>query len=139
MNRIEPPRRWPKGLDNMLKAPLALGLALTALISGCSFTAPGGGAASRSGTEATTNSQLTTTERCQVLGGITADAACDCYDEFSYSLLRKAATRALEAEAAARYPESNQIEVSSIELYMNTAEAHGTAYRCDTPPGLALR
>jgi len=69
-------------------------------------------------------------ESCKMLGSVTAEADCACYDKLSYDRVRGAASRNLELKARAQYPDSDLIEVSGVNLYLNNAVAHGIAYKC---------
>lgn len=67
---------------------------------------------------------------CQVLGQVTARADCACHDKMSYDHVRGEASRNLEQQARMRYPDSDRIEISSVNLYLNNAVARGVAYKC---------
>lgn len=77
-------------------------------------------------------SEFAIASTCEPLGSLTARADCDCYDKMSYDKVRGEATENLYLEARTNYPESNRVEISSVALYMNSAVAKGTAYRCPT-------
>lgn len=69
-------------------------------------------------------------ESCEVLGLVTANAECACYDRMSYEQVRgQASSNVLEA-ARSKYPDTDVVRVSSVDLYLNNAVAHGVAYRC---------
>jgi hypothetical protein len=44
--------------------------------------------------------------------------------------VRGEASRNLEQQARMRYPDSDRIEISSVNLYLNNAVARGVAYKC---------
>lgn len=70
------------------------------------------------------------TEGCEVLGQVTANAECACYDRMSYKRLQGQATSKALNMARRRYPDSDVVRISSVDVYLNSAVAHGIAYRC---------
>ncbi len=72
----------------------------------------------------------TPNESCEVLGHLTARADCACYDKMSYDRVRGRASENMQEQARSQYPESDLVEVSNIDLFLNTAVAHGVAYKC---------
>jgi hypothetical protein len=92
-------------------------------ITGCSSISP-------DVTGSQKESEFPIAPSCEPLGSLTARVDCDCYDKMSYDKVRGEATENLRLVARTSYPESNRVEVSSVALYMNSAVAKGTAYRC---------
>ena len=72
----------------------------------------------------------TPNESCEVLGKLTARADCACYDKMSYDRVRGRASENVQEQARTQYPESDVVEVSNVDLFLNHAVAHGVAYRC---------
>lgn len=69
-------------------------------------------------------------ESCVPLGPVSGSADCACYDKMSYDNVRGKASTNLRERALAQYPDSDLIEVSTVELYLNSAVARGVAYKC---------
>lgn len=72
----------------------------------------------------------TSTEGCEVLGQVTVNAECACYDRMSYMRLQGQASSKAVKLARRRYPDSDLVRISSVDVYLNSAVAHGIAYRC---------
>lgn len=69
-------------------------------------------------------------DSCEILGQVTANAECACYDKMSYDQLRGQVTSNARALAKSRYPDSDMVQVLDVDLYLNNAIAHGVAYKC---------
>ncbi len=69
-------------------------------------------------------------ESCEVLGTVTARADCNCYDKMSYDRVRRRASDKLQEQAREQYPETDLVKVGNVDLFLNTAVAHGVAYQC---------
>ena len=97
------------------------------LLSGCFWNSPTAQAPQAYNQLAVVNSA---DKSCRVLGQVTARADCACHDKMSYDHVRGQASRNLEQQARMRYPDSDRIEISSVNLYLNNAVARGVAYKC---------
>ena len=74
---------------------------------------------------------------CQLIGAVIASADCDCYDKMSYDRVKVRASENLRLKALDQYPGVDRLEISSVDLYLNNAVAHGQVYDCT--PELAGR
>ncbi len=106
-------------------------LAATALIglfvSGCAFVAPAG---DRADPVRFDFSDASTYGSCQLIGAVIASADCDCYDKMSYDRVKVRASENLRIKALDQYPGVDRLEISSVDLYLNNAVAHGQVYDC---------
>jgi hypothetical protein len=111
------------GARNMIRVSILIPIALVAAgLAGCSTLDTSPASADQ---QAYAVSSI-----CEPLGVLTARVDCDCYDKMSYDKVRFDAKENLHVQARTSYPESNRVEISSVDLYMNSAVAKGTAYRC---------
>lgn len=69
-------------------------------------------------------------DSCVPLGPVSGSASCNCFDKLSYDRVRGQAAEDLKRQAFEHYPDSDRVEVSSVEIYLNNAVARGVAYRC---------
>ena len=79
-----------------------------------------------------TVSHTTPAPSCEALGPLTAEADCACYDKMSYLRVEAKASDNLAHAAHSEYPETDLVQVSEVDVFLNNAVAHGVAYRCDT-------
>jgi hypothetical protein len=79
-----------------------------------------------------TVSRTTPGSSCEALGPLTAEADCACYDKMSYQRVEAEASDKLAYAAHTEYPETDWVQVSEVDLFLNNAVAHGVAYKCDT-------
>ena len=104
----------------------SLGLVLCA---SCTSTTTGPGIFP---TDHPTVSRATPGSSCKALGPLTAEADCACYDKMSYLRVEAEASDKLAYAAHTEYPETDWVQVSEVDLFLNNAVAHGVAYKCDT-------
>lgn len=78
-----------------------------------------------------TVSRTTPSSSCEALGTLTAEADCACYDKMSYLRVEARASNNLAHAAHSEYPETDLVQVSDVDLFLNNAVAHGIAYKCD--------
>jgi hypothetical protein len=102
---------------------------LLLVVSGCTSLQPSAVPADQSPNYQWISSTVPT-ESCVPLGPVSGSADCECYDKMSYDNVRGKASSNLRERALAKYPDSDLIQVSNVELYLNSAVAHGVAYRC---------
>ena len=79
-----------------------------------------------------TVSRTTPASSCEALGPLTAEADCACYDKMSYLRVEAKASDNLAHAAHSEYPETDIVQVSEVDVFLNNAVAHGVAYKCDT-------
>ena len=72
---------------------------------------------------------------CEALGPLTAEADCACFDKMSYQRVEARASDNLSAAALNTYPETDVVQVSEVDLFLNNAVAHGVAFRCESTSG----
>lgn len=73
-----------------------------------------------------------------LIGTVVAQADCDCYDEMSYIQVASGANDRLLKRVQDSYPESDFLEISKVDLYLNTAVVHGDVYDCAANQGISL-
>ncbi len=107
-----------------------LGVSLAVIVcAGCTSFAP---SPSIFPSDYPTVSRTTPGSSCEALGPLTAEADCACYDKMSYLRVEAKASENLAHAAHTTYPETDLVQVSDVDVFLNNAVAHGVAYKCDT-------
>lgn len=107
-------------------AALALAAATLAL-SSCSLFGPR--TMTQNGFEMLVNSDAAPAS-CRAVARISARADCACWDQMSYNRVRGRAHDSLREQALSRFPGSDALALSTVDMFLNNAVAHGTVYDC---------
>ena len=121
-------------MDLRRAASLAAIVLVSIAASGCSLIGP---VADNSEPVRFDFTDASTYGSCQLIGAVIASADCDCYDKMSYDRVKVRASENLRLKALDQYPGVDRLEISSVDLYLNNAVAHGQVYDCT--PELATR
>ena len=77
-------------------------------------------------------SRTTPSSSCEALGPLNAEADCACFDKMSYLRVQAKASHNLASAARRKYPEADVVQISEVDVFLNSAVARGVAYRCDS-------